>query len=60
MGTNKKPNRRHLPKGLVIIHEDEALIVVDKPAGMLTMGTDTDTSAGVAPDQINLFLSFID
>jgi 23S rRNA pseudouridine1911/1915/1917 synthase len=42
MGTSKKPNRRHLPKGLVIIHEDEALIVVDKPAGMLTMGTDTD------------------
>src|SRR4030042_3600038 len=42
MGTSKKPNRRHLSKGLVIIHEDEALIVVDKPAGMLTMGTDTD------------------
>ncbi len=47
MGINKKPNRRHLPKGLVIIHEDEALIVVDKPAGMLTMGTDTDKTRTV-------------
>jgi len=47
MGTSKKPNRRHLPKGLVIIHEDEALIVVDKPAGMLTMGTDTDKTRTV-------------
>jgi 23S rRNA pseudouridine1911/1915/1917 synthase len=47
MGINKKPNRRYLPKGLMIIHEDEALIVVDKPAGMLTMGTDTDKTRTV-------------
>ena len=31
--------RKHLPKGLMVVHEDDDLIVVDKPAGMLTMGT---------------------
>jgi RluA family pseudouridine synthase len=31
----------------MIIHEDEALLVVDKPAGMLTMGTDTDKTRTV-------------
>lgn len=33
---------RHLPPGLVIIHEDRDIIVVDKPAGMLTMATETE------------------
>jgi len=33
---------KHLPKGLVIIHEDSAIIVVDKPPGMLTMATDKE------------------
>ncbi|TAK06725.1 RluA family pseudouridine synthase [bacterium] len=31
-----------LPKGLVILHEDRDILVVDKPPGLLTMGTDTD------------------
>ncbi|MGH7847774.1 MAG: RluA family pseudouridine synthase, partial [Candidatus Binatia bacterium] len=31
-----------LPKGLVILHEDRDILVVDKPAGLLTIGTDTD------------------
>jgi len=44
MSKSSRPNSRHLPNGLVIIHEDEALLVVDKPPGMLTMGTDTDKS----------------
>ncbi len=31
-----------LPKGLVILHEDRDILVVDKPPGLLTMGTDAD------------------
>jgi RluA family pseudouridine synthase len=37
-GTNKK----HLPKGLEIVYEDDAIIVIDKPPGMLTMGTEKE------------------
>jgi tRNA pseudouridine32 synthase/23S rRNA pseudouridine746 synthase/23S rRNA pseudouridine1911/1915/1917 synthase len=33
---------RYLPKGLAILHEDPDLLVVDKPVGLLTMGTDTE------------------
>lgn len=33
---------RYLPKGLTILHEDPDLLVVDKPVGLLTMGTDTE------------------
>lgn len=33
---------RHLPPGLVILHEDRDVIVVDKPAGMLSMATETE------------------
>lgn len=35
-------NGRFLPHGLVILHEDRDVLVVDKPAGLLTMGTDSD------------------
>lgn len=35
-------NKRLLPHGLVILHEDRDILVVDKPAGLLTMGTDRD------------------
>jgi len=31
-------------QGLVILHEDSHVLVVDKPPGLLTMGTDTDKS----------------
>lgn len=42
-----KPSRRKtkpLPKGIVIIYEDGDILVVDKPPGLLTMGTDTEKS----------------
>jgi RluA family pseudouridine synthase len=42
MPGHPKPNYRHLPKGLEIIYEDSAIIVVDKPPGMLTMGTEKE------------------
>jgi tRNA pseudouridine32 synthase/23S rRNA pseudouridine746 synthase/23S rRNA pseudouridine1911/1915/1917 synthase len=36
------PSAKSLPRGLVILHEDRDILVVDKPAGLLTMGTDSD------------------
>ena len=42
MHQTSRPGARHLPPGLRIIHEDRDIIAVDKPAGMLTMATDTE------------------
>lgn len=39
--------KKHLPKGLLILHEDEDMLVVEKPAGMLTMDTEKGTSRTV-------------
>lgn len=33
---------RHLPRGLRIIHEDQDILVVEKPSGLLTVATDRD------------------
>jgi len=38
------PSGKPLPGGLAIIHEDPDLIVVDKPAGLLTISTDREKS----------------
>ena len=38
------PTRRFLPKGFAILYEDADLLVVDKPPGLLTMGTDSEKS----------------
>ena len=40
MSKRKRSNRRRRPGGLVILHEDRDLIVVDKPAGLLTVATE--------------------
>lgn len=40
MRKQDKPKRTSLPGGLAILHEDRDLIVVDKPAGLLTISTD--------------------
>ena len=37
-----KPVWRYLPKDLTIIFEDRDILVVDKPAGLLTIGTDKE------------------
>jgi tRNA pseudouridine32 synthase/23S rRNA pseudouridine746 synthase/23S rRNA pseudouridine1911/1915/1917 synthase len=42
MRKHPTPGARLLPRGLVIVHEDRDILVVDKPAGLLTMGTDAD------------------
>ncbi len=42
MGKRARPG--HLPHGLVILYEDRDILVVDKPAGLLTIGTERDKS----------------
>jgi tRNA pseudouridine32 synthase/23S rRNA pseudouridine746 synthase/23S rRNA pseudouridine1911/1915/1917 synthase len=38
----ERTTRKHLPRGLEILYEDRDLLVVDKPAGLLTVGTKTE------------------
>jgi tRNA pseudouridine32 synthase/23S rRNA pseudouridine746 synthase/23S rRNA pseudouridine1911/1915/1917 synthase len=38
----KKKRGRHQPKGLIILHEDRDILVVDKAPGLLTIGTDKE------------------
>jgi len=40
----KGPGRKRLPFGIKIIHEDDDILVVDKPSGLLTMGTGKEKS----------------
>lgn len=47
MARSKFPGSRHLPKGLRILHEDRAIIVVSKPSGMLTVFSKLDRSRTV-------------
>ena len=42
MSRHRAPNHKLLPHGLRILYEDRDVLVVDKPAGLLTMGTDSD------------------
>src|SRR5437016_13192724 len=42
MHKHSHPSSKFLPRGLVILYEDRDILVVDKPAGLLTMGTDAD------------------
>lgn len=38
----KPKTRKHQPKGLLVLHEDRDIIVVDKAPGLLTMGTERE------------------
>lgn len=42
MHKNRRSSTWRLPRGLLILYEDRDILVVDKPAGLLTMGTDAD------------------
>ncbi len=42
MAKHPRPGSRRLPQGLVILHEDQDVIVVDKPPGLLSVGADAD------------------
>lgn len=47
MSRYSSPNMKHLPEGLLIIHEDREIIVVDKPVGLLTMSTESEKTRTV-------------
>ena len=40
MSASKRSSKRHRPKGVILIHEDRDTLVVEKPPGLLTIGTD--------------------
>lgn len=40
----KKPAPKYQPRGVTLLHEDSDVIVIDKPGGLLTMGTERDKS----------------
>jgi tRNA pseudouridine32 synthase/23S rRNA pseudouridine746 synthase/23S rRNA pseudouridine1911/1915/1917 synthase len=42
MSNISRPGSRHFPKGVSILYEDDDILVVVKPAGLLTMGTERD------------------
>jgi tRNA pseudouridine32 synthase/23S rRNA pseudouridine746 synthase/23S rRNA pseudouridine1911/1915/1917 synthase len=44
MPKKKRSTHRHLPRGLEILYEDKDILVVNKPAGLLTVGTKTNKS----------------
>jgi RluA family pseudouridine synthase len=44
---NKRPGKKHQPRGLTLLYEDKDIIVVEKPAGLLTVGTDRDKTRTV-------------
>ena len=43
-GKGNRPAGRHRPGGLTILHEDKDILVVEKPAGLLTIGTAREKS----------------
>ena len=44
MPTTKRPPAKYQPKGVTILHEDRDIIVIEKPSGLLTIGTERDKS----------------
>jgi tRNA pseudouridine32 synthase/23S rRNA pseudouridine746 synthase/23S rRNA pseudouridine1911/1915/1917 synthase len=42
MVNRKQSTRQHLSRGIEMLYEDEALLAVDKPAGLLTVSTPTE------------------
>ena len=47
MTTIKRPPAKYQPRGLPILYEDRDVIVVEKPGGLLTIGTDRDKTRTV-------------
>ncbi len=47
MPRKKRSANKHLPRGLEILYEDNDILVVDKPAGLLTVKTLTDKTRTV-------------
>jgi tRNA pseudouridine32 synthase/23S rRNA pseudouridine746 synthase/23S rRNA pseudouridine1911/1915/1917 synthase len=47
MQPGRGPTPKHPPKGVTLLYEDADILVVDKPCGLLTMGTERDKSRTV-------------
>jgi tRNA pseudouridine32 synthase/23S rRNA pseudouridine746 synthase/23S rRNA pseudouridine1911/1915/1917 synthase len=47
MRTTRPSTPKHQPKGVSLLYEDADILLVDKPCGLLTMGTDRDKSRTV-------------
>ncbi|HXE94834.1 MAG TPA: RluA family pseudouridine synthase [Dongiaceae bacterium] len=47
MRTTRHPSAKYHPKGVTLLHEDKDIILVEKPGGLLTMGTERDKSRTV-------------
>ena len=47
MRTTRHPSAKYHPKGVTLLHEDKDIIVVEKPCGLLSIGTDRDKSRTV-------------
>jgi tRNA pseudouridine32 synthase/23S rRNA pseudouridine746 synthase len=47
MLTTKRPQSKYQPRGVTVLYEDKDIIVVEKPCGLLTMGTERDKSRTV-------------
>lgn len=41
---NTSPRAKHGPRGIELLYEDDDVLVVNKPCGLLTMGTERDKS----------------
>jgi tRNA pseudouridine32 synthase/23S rRNA pseudouridine746 synthase/23S rRNA pseudouridine1911/1915/1917 synthase len=39
---NNSPRSKHGPRGVDLLYEDDDILVINKPCGLLTMGTDRD------------------
>ena len=44
MPKRTRPSKKHQPRGLPLLHEDKDILVVVKPVGLLTIGTDRQKS----------------
>jgi tRNA pseudouridine32 synthase/23S rRNA pseudouridine746 synthase/23S rRNA pseudouridine1911/1915/1917 synthase len=44
---DKRPPKKHQPKGLTVLYEDRDIIVVEKAAGLLTIGTEREKAKTV-------------
>jgi RluA family pseudouridine synthase len=47
LSNGKRPTKKRQPRGLTLLHEDKDILVVVKPSGLLTVGTDRDKSRTV-------------
>ena len=47
MSITNRPPAKYQPKGLTVLYEDRDIVVVEKPSGLLSIGTDRDKSRTV-------------